>query len=184
MDVHIWRLITAICAPHSTVTCMYRATSMNHTRLIFVKMNFNGYYLLLGIRLSAYLAYTMLLKDNVTYLILCFVLFAKWRFAATIHPAWMKGYIEVSDNEHLLLLRWRVDYEWWWWGGGWMMTMMILNWYKFSLYLLTRPCDVLKLGIYPMRLEGEWIYLWRELSEVLIMKSEANTIVLLINFNR
>jgi hypothetical protein len=51
MDVHIWQLITTICAPHSTVTCMYRATSMNHTRLIFVKMNFNGYYLLLGIRL-------------------------------------------------------------------------------------------------------------------------------------
>ena len=87
MDVHIWQLITAICAPHSTVTCMYRATSMNHTRLIFVKMNFNGYYLLLGIRLWAYLAYTMLLKDNVTYLLLCFVLFAKWHFAATIHPA-------------------------------------------------------------------------------------------------
>ena len=29
---------------------------MNHTRLIFVEMNFNGYYLLLGIRLLAYLA--------------------------------------------------------------------------------------------------------------------------------
>ena len=81
------QLITAICAPHSTVTCMYRATSMNHTRLIFVKMNFNGYNLLLGIRLWAYLAYTMLLKNNVTYLLLCFVLFAKWRIAATIHPA-------------------------------------------------------------------------------------------------
>ena len=78
MDVHIWQ--------HITVTCMYRATSMNHTRLIFVKMNCNGYYLLLGIRLWAYLAYKMLLKDNVTYLLLCFVLFAKWRFAATIHP--------------------------------------------------------------------------------------------------
>ena len=32
-------------------------------------MNFNGYYLLLGIRLWAYLAYTMLLKNNVTYLL-------------------------------------------------------------------------------------------------------------------
>ena len=63
MDVHIWQLITAI---HSTVTCMYRASSMNHTRLIFVKMNFNGYYLLLVIRLWKYLAYTTLLKDNVT----------------------------------------------------------------------------------------------------------------------
>ena len=69
MDVHIWQLITAICAPHSTVTCMYRATSMNHTRLIFV-MNFNGYYLLRGIRLRAYLANKMLLKDNVICLLL------------------------------------------------------------------------------------------------------------------
>ena len=84
MDAHIWQLITARCAPHSTATCMYRATSMNHTILIFVKMNFNDSYLLLGIRLWAYLAYTMLLKDNVTYLLISFVLFAKWRFAATI----------------------------------------------------------------------------------------------------
>ena len=30
----------------------------------------------------------------------------------------------------------------------------------------------------------EWIYLWQKLSEVLIMKSEANILVLLINFNR
>ena len=85
MDAHIWQLITAICAPHSTATCMYRATSMNRTILIFVEMNFNGSYLLLWVRLWAYLAYTILLKDTVTYLLISFVLFAKWRFAATIH---------------------------------------------------------------------------------------------------
>ena len=87
MDAHFWQLITAIFAPHSIATCMYRATSMNRTILILVEMNFNGSYLLLWVRLWAYIAYTMLLKDNVTYLLLCFVLFAKWRFAATIHPA-------------------------------------------------------------------------------------------------
>ena len=85
MDAHFWQLITAICAPHSIATCMYRATSMNRTILILVEMNFNGSYLLLWVRLWAYIAYTMLLKDNVTYLLISFVLFAKWRFAAPIH---------------------------------------------------------------------------------------------------
>jgi hypothetical protein len=63
---------------------MYRATSMNRTILILVEMKFNGSYLLLRVRLWAYLAYTMMLKDTVTYLLISFVLFAKWRFAATI----------------------------------------------------------------------------------------------------
>jgi hypothetical protein len=42
----------------------------------------------------------MLLKDNVTYFFLCFVLFAKWRFAATIHPA-------TTVLEHIVAMKTR-----------------------------------------------------------------------------
>ena len=90
MDAHIWQLITARCAPHSTATWMYRTTSMNHTILIFVKMNFNGYYLLLGIRLWIYNA-----AEGQ-----CDLLAFKWHFAATIHPA-------TTVLEHIVAMKTR-----------------------------------------------------------------------------
>jgi hypothetical protein len=86
MDVHIWQFITAMYARHSTATGMYRSTSMNHTRWTFINMSLVGAYLLHLKRIWAYLAY-IIPKDNVTYLLLSFALFAMWHFAATIHTA-------------------------------------------------------------------------------------------------
>ena len=71
-------LATHNCHMCSTFHCdLHVSRHFDESRKIDLRKN--------ELQLWANLAYTMLLKDNVTYLLLCFVVFAKWRFHSSSH---------------------------------------------------------------------------------------------------